>query len=96
MQDVNTFVGTDQCQLPEYGPYSYVNLYNRVRAVRPSTCNIVRNAFVHLIRAPHYSYSIMSENIINLLLGTMIYLSYVKLTIQLSQFDECPLHVHVV
>ena len=23
MQDVYTFVGTDQCQLPEYGPYSY-------------------------------------------------------------------------
>ena len=23
MQDVNTFAGTDQCQLPEYGPYSY-------------------------------------------------------------------------
>ena len=22
MQDVNTFAGTDQCQLPEYGPYS--------------------------------------------------------------------------
>ena len=30
---------------------------------------------------------IMSENLINLLLGTMIYLSYVSLTIQLSQFD---------
>ena len=24
MQDVYTFVGTDQCQLPEYGPYSYI------------------------------------------------------------------------
>ena len=24
MQDVNTFAGTDQCQLPEYGPYSYI------------------------------------------------------------------------
>ena len=23
MQDVNTFAGTDQCQLTEYGPYSY-------------------------------------------------------------------------
>ena len=23
MQDVYTFAGTDQCQLPEYGPYSY-------------------------------------------------------------------------
>ena len=35
-----------------------------------------------------YSYFIMSENIINFLLVTMIYLSYVNLTIQLSQFDE--------
>ena len=24
MQDVYTFVGTDQCQLPEYSPYSYI------------------------------------------------------------------------
>ena len=30
----------------------------------------------------------MSENIINFQLYTMIYLSYVNLTIQLSQFDE--------
>ena len=83
MQDGYTFAGTDQCQLPEYGPYSYINLYTRIKAVRPSTCNVVRNAFVHLIRAPHYSYSIMIENIINFLLCAMIYLSYVKLTIQL-------------
>ena len=31
--------------LPEYGPCS---LYTRIRAVRPSTCNVVRNAFWHL------------------------------------------------
>ena len=55
MQDVYTFAGTDQWQLPEYGPYSYIcNLYTRIRAVRPSTCNVVCNAFGHLIRAPHY------------------------------------------
>ena len=24
MQDVYTFAGNDQCQLPEYGPYSYI------------------------------------------------------------------------
>ena len=24
MRDVYTFAGTDQCQLPEYGPYSYI------------------------------------------------------------------------
>ena len=24
MQDVYTFAGTDQCQLPEYDPYSYM------------------------------------------------------------------------
>ena len=24
VQDVYTFAGTDQCQLPEYGPYSYI------------------------------------------------------------------------
>ena len=35
-------------------------------------------------------YSILSENIINFLLFTMIYLSYVNLTIQLWQFDEYP------
>ena len=33
----------------------YVNLYTRIRAVRSTTCNVVRNAFGHLIRAPHYS-----------------------------------------
>ena len=56
MQDVNTFAGTDQsdqCQLPECGPYSYIcksiYLYTIIRAVRPFTCNIVRNAFGHLI-----------------------------------------------
>ena len=32
----------------------YVNLYTRIRAVRPSTYNVVRNAFEHLIRASHY------------------------------------------
>ena len=36
-----------------------------------------------------YSDSQVSENIINLLC-TVIYLSYVNLTIQLSQFDEYP------
>ena len=35
-----------------------------------------------------YSYSEVSENIINFLLLTVIYLSYVNATIQLSQFDE--------
>ena len=40
MQDVNMFAGTDQCQLPEYGPYSYIY--------------VVLYAFWHLIRAPHY------------------------------------------
>ena len=58
MQDVNTFAGTDQCQLPEYGPYCYIcksiYLYTIIGAVCPSTCNAVRNAFGHLIRAPHY------------------------------------------
>ena len=29
--------------------YRYVNLYTRIRAARPSTCNVVRNAFGHLI-----------------------------------------------
>ena len=41
MQDVNMFAGADQCQLPEYGPYSYicksVYLYTIIRVVRPST-----------------------------------------------------------
>ena len=45
MQDVNTFAGTDQCQLPEYVPYSYIckliYLYSIIRAA--STCNVVRN-----------------------------------------------------
>ena len=50
MQDVYTLAGTDQCQFPKYGPYyRYVNLYTRIRAARPSTCNVVRNAFGHLI-----------------------------------------------
>ena len=60
MQDVNTFAGTDQCQLPEYGPYSYmymcksIYLHTIIRAVLPSTCTVVRNAFGHLISVPHY------------------------------------------
>ena len=37
MQDVNTVAGTDQCQLLEYGQYSYVNLstylYTIIRVV---------------------------------------------------------------
>ena len=32
----------------------YVNQYTRIRAVCPSMCNVVRNAFGYLIRAPHY------------------------------------------
>ena len=36
----------------------------------------------------NYSDSLVSENIIKFLLCTMIYLSYINLTIQLSQFDE--------
>ena len=32
----------------------YVNLYTIIKAVRPSTCKVVRNAFGHLIRAPHH------------------------------------------
>ena len=58
MQDVNIFAGTYQCQLPEYSPYGYIcksiYLYTIIRVVRPSTCNVVRNAFGHLIRAPNY------------------------------------------
>ena len=34
----------------------YVNLFTRIRAVRPSTSNVLRNAFGHLIRALHYMY----------------------------------------
>ena len=33
MQDVNTFAGTDQCQLPEYGPYSYTRGIWKVRSM---------------------------------------------------------------
>ena len=29
--------------------YRYVNLYTRIKAARPSTCNVVLNAFEHLI-----------------------------------------------
>ena len=32
----------------------YVNLHTIIRAARPSTCNVVRNAFGHIIRAPHH------------------------------------------
>ena len=32
----------------------YVNLPTRTRALRSSTCTVVRNAFGHLFRAPHY------------------------------------------
>ena len=49
MQDVYTFVGTASCQSMVHIAI-YVNLYTRIRAVRPSTCT----AFVHLIRAPCY------------------------------------------
>ena len=43
----------------------------------------------------HYSDSIGSEDIFSFLLCTMIYLSYVNLTIQLSQFDEYPTKIHL-
>ena len=36
VQDVYTFVGTDQCHLAHIA--IYVNLHTRIRAVRPSTC----------------------------------------------------------
>ena len=51
MQDVYTFVGTDQCQLPEYGPYSYIckSIYYNKSCVRPLTCNVMPNAFGTLL-----------------------------------------------
>ena len=49
MQDVYTFAGTVARVWP-----IYVNLYTRITDVRPFTSNVVRNAFGHLIRAPHY------------------------------------------
>ena len=33
---------------------TYVNLHTRIRAVSPSTCNVVRNDFEHLFRALYY------------------------------------------
>ena len=42
----------------------------------------------NILKKPYYSCFTMSENIIDFLLCTMIYLSYVNLTIQLSQFAE--------
>ena len=54
MQDVYTFAGTDQCQSMAHIAI-YVNLHTIILiAVCPSTCNVVRNAFEHLIRAPHH------------------------------------------
>ena len=51
MQDSYTFAGTDHCRLPEKAHIALsVNLYTRIRAVRPS----MRTAFGHLKRAPHY------------------------------------------
>ena len=51
MQDIYTLALTSaSCQSMAYiAIYRYVNLYTRIRAVRPSTCNAVRYAFVHLI-----------------------------------------------
>ena len=55
MQDVCTFgeLTNASCQTMAYIAV-YVNLYTRIRAVRHSTCNVVRNAFGYLIRAPYY------------------------------------------
>ena len=59
MQDVYTFAGTDQFQLQSMAHIAmYVNLYTRIRAVRPSECNALRNAFGHPIRAPHYLHTL--------------------------------------
>ena len=52
MQDVNTFASASCQNLAHIA--IYVNLYTRIRTVLPSTCNVVLNAFGHLIRAPHY------------------------------------------
>ena len=49
MQDVYTFVASASCQ-SMVNIAVYVNLYTRIRAVRPSTCT----AFGNLIRAPRY------------------------------------------
>ena len=39
VQDVYTFAGTDQCQLPESGPYNYIRKSTyRIRAVHSSKC----------------------------------------------------------
>ena len=48
------------------------------------------HSFYYLTTILQYSHSQVSENIINFLLCTEIYLSYVNLTMQLSQFDEYP------
>ena len=46
----------------------------------------------YISRTYHYSDSQVSENIINFLLYTVICLSYVNLTIELSQYDEYLMH----
>ena len=55
MPDVYTFAELTSASCMSMAHIAvYVNLYTRLRAVRPSTCNVVRNAFGHLIRAPYY------------------------------------------
>ena len=58
--------------------FSFTFSISPKRFITAATCNAT-NA---------YSYFMMSENIIYVLDCTMIYLSYVNLTLQLSQFDE--------
>ena len=57
MQAVYTFAGTDQCSTSCQSMAHiaiFVNMYTLIRPVRPSTCNVVRNIYEHLIREPDY------------------------------------------
>ena len=59
MEDVCTFAGLTTASCQSMADIAiYVNLYTRIRAVHPSTCNVVRNAFVTFIRAPHYFHTL--------------------------------------
>ena len=68
----------------------YMDRYNACLCYyrRTETCTwCVSNQWKSVLHL-WYGYFMMSENIISFLFCTMLYLSYVNLTIQLSQFDE--------
>ena len=59
MQGVHTFAGTDQCQLPEYGPYSYI-----CKSRNRNECQHIQGNYIHKIKSPMSPITLYFNNIL--------------------------------